>query len=108
GAFAGRTEGFSDGTVVGSARLDRGKALPAHGRGKALWDQDVTRIGGVDSPPRAASAGLLLARVSLAMAPAIGPRRARVVPQVVSGHPRRPPPLQVAPVETRVRTNRPA
>jgi hypothetical protein len=63
GAFAGSPEGCSDGTVVSEALRDRGKALPAHGRGEALWDQDVTRIGGVDGPPRAASARRLLARV---------------------------------------------
>src|SRR6266851_5609059 len=106
GPCAGSAEGCGDRAVVREALLDRCTPLPADGRWKSLGDQDVAGRRGVDGPSGTPPPRRWLARVSLAMAPAICPRIDWVVQEFLSGHPRRPPPRQVPPVKTRVRAHR--
>jgi hypothetical protein len=100
GPCAGSASGVSDGAVVRQARLDRGTPLPADGGWKAIDDQHVAGLRGVDGPPGTASPRRLLAWIQLAMPPARGARVDGVVPHVLSGHARGPSPPELPPVWT--------
>jgi hypothetical protein len=94
------------GAVIRSALVDRRQALPtARGR-KPIVDQHGARLGGIDGATGASAARLWPARVRLARAPAVRPRRDRLVQPVVPGQARGTPPLQRPPVQTPMGPNR--
>ena len=71
-----------------------------------MGNQHVAGLRDVESPSGIPAPRLLLARINLAMPPAIGARIDRVVQQVLSGHARRPPPHKLPPVQPSVGSNR--